>query len=243
MPTRNRGKEGKDDLLFGNKSNQEKICEAVLDLSFLLEKKYAIKSASQLVGNRYKLNTRQQNAVKGMSSSKTYLKIRRNKQVNAQDLKGKKIQIDGFNLLILMESLLSGAYVFKGLDGCYRDLSSVHGSYKSVTQTEIVLKMIGEACVDLKLLNVLWVFDKPVSNSGRLKVLLYEMAEKFNFPWDIILHNNPDQYLVNNKSIIVSSLNFGRTKEKETKLMAWLVRNHPNNRDIKYPFFLINTEL
>ena len=205
MPTRNRGKEGKDDLLFGNKSNQEKICEAVLDLSFLLEKKYAIKSASQLVGNRYKLNTRQQNAVKGMSSSKTYLKIRRNKQVNAQDLKGKKIQIDGFNLLILMESLLSGAYVFKGLDGCYRDLSSVHGSYKSVTQTETVLKMIGEACVDLKLLNVLWVFDKPVSNSGRLKVLLYEMAEKFNFPWDVILHNNPDQYLVDNKSIVVSS--------------------------------------
>ena len=205
MSDRNRGKEGRDDLLFGRASAVEKLLQGVDDLSFLLERGYAIKSASQLVGSKHRLNVRQQKALKGMSASESYLKIRKNKELQASELKGQSIQIDGFNLLIILESLFSGSYVFRGLDGCYRDLSSVHGSYKRVSQTGEVLQLVGQVCLDLEIKNVLWVFDQPVSNSGRLKVILYEIAEKYNFPWDIILDNNPDKYLVDNESIVVTS--------------------------------------
>ncbi len=203
MATRNRGKLTKDTIDFGKPSNVVKLLLAVDDLSYLLEKNYGIKAALQLVGNRYLLNERQQKAVRGMAASDTNIKIRKEKQIT--NLKGKVIIIDAFNLLITLESLLSGAFLFKGRDGCFRDLSSVHGTYKRVLQTENVLKMIGQACLDLEIEKALWVFDKPVSNSGRMKVMLYDIAKENGFPWHVILDYNPDKYLVDSNAIIVSS--------------------------------------
>ena len=58
-------------------------------------------------------------------------------------MKDKKVYVDGFNQLILLESLLSGAYVFKGTDGVYRDTSSIYGNYRLVNQTEEALFIIG----------------------------------------------------------------------------------------------------
>lgn len=230
MATRNRGKLTKDNLIFGKPSNVSKLLLAVVDLSYLLEKNYGIKAAMQLVGNRYLLNIRQQKAVKGMAASNTNLEIRLNKRIFHNDLEGKSIVIDAFNLIITLESLLSDAFLFKGRDSNFRDLSSVHGSYKKVVQTERVLKLIGLACLDLKINHVLWVFDKPVSNSGRMKVLLYDMAKKYNFPWDIILDYNPDKYLVNSKEIIISSdawiLN---NCTHWFNLIAFIIENYINN--------------
>ncbi len=203
MAARNRGKLTKDITDFGKPSNIKKLLLAVDDLSYLLEKKYGIKAALQLVGNRYLLNERQQKAVRGMAASNTSVKIRNEKLVT--NLKGKTIIIDAFNLLITLESLLSGAFLFKGRDGCYRDLSSVHGTYKRVVQTENVLKLTGRACLDLEIKNALWVFDKPVSNSGRMKVMLYDIAKENDFPWNIILDYNPDKYLAESNCIVVSS--------------------------------------
>ncbi|MFC4635101.1 DUF434 domain-containing protein [Dokdonia ponticola] len=53
MTTRNRGKEGRDDLLFGDPKMRLKIKEAVTDVSYLLSRGFAEKSSVQLVGNRY----------------------------------------------------------------------------------------------------------------------------------------------------------------------------------------------
>ncbi|MCY0977873.1 hypothetical protein PGH12_16025 [Chryseobacterium wangxinyae] len=33
--------------------------------------------------------------------------------------------------MILLESLLSEAYIFQGLDGCFQDLSGVYGTWNN----------------------------------------------------------------------------------------------------------------
>jgi len=205
MSTRSRGKEGSDDRLFGTENMQLKIKEAVKDLSYLLGRGFAEKSALQLVGNRYRLNVRQQRAVQGMSVGKTPLKNRLQRQVPVEAIQQQELILDGFNVLILLESALSGAYLFKGLDGCYRDLSSVHGTYKKVTQTEVAIHLVASFLEKNNIKKATWVFDKPVSNSGRLKTLLEEIASAKNYNWEIILDNNPDKLLAESKSIAVSS--------------------------------------
>lgn len=205
MATRNRGKEGSDDRLFGNIKTQHKIKDAVVDMNYLLTRGFAEKSSLQLVGNRYRLNVRQQKAVQGMSASNSDL-IRRKKQELFKDaLYHNTIIIDGFNLLILLESWLSGAYIFKGLDGCYRDLSGVHGSYKRVQKTEDAFNIIATTLASLNVAKVTWVLDQPVSNSGRLKTFIREFAEKHQLNWNAILEYNPDVYLASSKDIVVSS--------------------------------------
>lgn len=202
---RNRGKEGRDDLLFGTEKMRTRIIEACTDMHYLLSRGFAEKSAVQLVGNRYKLNARQQQVLKGMSASQEQIDLRYRTNVSSKDLKGETVIIDGFNLLIIMESALSGAYVFKGLDGCYRDIAGVHGTYKRVNQTLDVLKMIGDYLKQKEVEKVIWILDKPVSNSGRLKGILYDTATVHDYNWDVSLENNPDKIVAESPFIGVSA--------------------------------------
>ncbi|MEO1031134.1 MAG: DUF434 domain-containing protein [Bacteroidota bacterium] len=199
---RNRGKNSNDDTLFGTEENQLKLKEAVSDMHYLLSRGYAEKSSLQLVGNRHRLNVRQQQAVQGMSASKQQIEHRQSTCIPFEKITTEPIIIDGFNLLIILESALSGAYLFKGLDQAYRDLSGVHGTYKRVQQTETALLLVGNL---LKGNPITWVFDRPVSNSGRLKTILRELAEQHGFDWTIILDHNPDKLLAESEAIVVSS--------------------------------------
>lgn len=205
MTTRNRGKEASDDILFDNPKVTRAISEAVEDVSYLLGRGYSAKSSVTLAGARYKLNVRQQKALRGMAASSEEIKLRQSKVLEPSDLANKCINIDGFNLLILLETAYSCGYLFKGLDGAYRDLSSVHGSYKRVTKTMEVLKTIGDYLQSLELGEVTWFFDTPVSNSGRLKTILYELAEEQGYNWQVKLVYNPDKVLASSKNVVVSS--------------------------------------
>ena len=205
MTTRNRGKEGRDDLLFGAIKAQEKIKEAVTDVSYLLSRGFSEKSSVQLVGNRYKLNARQQKAVQGMSAAAAQVTQRKNTNLTIDQLKDQTVIIDGFNVIIILESFLSGGYVFKGLDNCYRDVSSVHGTYKRVQQTQEALITVGDFLQEAQVKEVIWVFDQPVSNSGRMKMLLGELSRKRTYPWHITLDYNPDKVLAESSHIVASS--------------------------------------
>jgi len=205
MTTRNRGKEGSDDRLFGDSKMQEKLKKATQDMYYLLTRGFAEKSSVQLVGNRYRLNVRQQKALMGMSAGKQYLELRKAKELNTKELKNKTVLIDGFNLLITLESALSGAYLFKGMDGNYRDVSSVHGTYKRVQKTNDALQLIGKTLMKLGVSKVHWYFDQPVSNSGKIKTQLRELAEQENYPWEISLDHNPDKMLAASQEIVISS--------------------------------------
>ncbi len=47
--------------------------------------------------------------------------------------------------------------------------------------------------------------DAPISNSGRLKTYLREIAERESFNWEIHLVNNPDKELIESDKIMISS--------------------------------------
>ncbi len=203
--SKNRGKEGRDDQFFGTASAVQRIQEAVEDLSFLWEKDYGEKSSLELVGNRYRLSARQQKALRGMSAGISKCKAREAKRKSLDQLQGEELYIDGFNVLILLESLLSEAYIFQGKDGCYRDLSSVHGTYRKVNQTIPALEKMGTLLQKYELSKITWLLDKPVSNSGKLKKLLESIADENNYHWEVLLDFNPDKTLSECGQTVVTS--------------------------------------
>jgi hypothetical protein len=194
-----------DHDLFGTPEAQKNLLQALEDMHYLLSRNYPPKAALALVGNRYQLVQRQQQALQGMACSAEELKNRKAKQLSPVALKDQTILLDGFNVLIILETALSGGFVFEGLDGCYRDIASVHGTYKKAQHTEQALIIIGNTLQQLQLQKVIWVFDAPISNSGKLKSFCYELAEKHGFSWEIILDNHPDKYLIDNKGLVCSS--------------------------------------
>ncbi|WP_185206806.1 DUF434 domain-containing protein [Chryseobacterium sp. C3] len=205
MSNRNRGKNTGDDTLFGSAKQLEKMKLAVQDMQYLLSRNYAEKASSELVGNHYRLKTRQIQAVRGASTSETQLQNRKSKQLEISELKTKTIYLDGFNVLILLESLLSGAYIFEGTDGCFRDLSGVFGTYKRVNQTQKAIELVASFLHKSHAEKLIWIFDKPVSNSGRIKQMIMDFAIENNLNWNVELEFNPDKFLAENAEIVISS--------------------------------------
>lgn len=200
---RHRGKHANDDIIFAPKWKPI-FAAAASDLSYLLGRNYGVKSAVALVGNRYQLNKRQQRALALITAPAPQIIARKAKQINTNQLQGKDIQIDGYNLLISIEAALSGGYIFVSQDGCYRDIASVHGTYKRVEETQQAVELIHQAIEQLAVQHVQWYFDAPVSNSGRLKTFLYQYATEHSLNWDIELVMNPDKILVEKNKITVS---------------------------------------
>jgi len=204
VSTRNRGKHSNDDKWFAPKWHSI-FTEATNDLCYLLTRGYAINSSVQLVGNRYRLNKRQQSALSRIAASDQQVTARQKSSCSAAELKNKTVHIDGFNLLILLESALSGAYIFKGRDGTYRDISSVHGSYKRVVKTEEAIVLVGKTLKAMEVAKVKWYLDQPVSNSGRLKTMLMEISRTHKFGWEVELVFDPDKVLAKSKAVVVSA--------------------------------------
>jgi hypothetical protein len=130
---------------------------------------------------------------------------RKQRQVKLTDLAGKPIAIDGYNVLITVEAAMSGAVIFKSRDGCLRDLASIHGTYRKVTETIPAVQLIGKFLKEHNVDNCLWLLDSPVSNSGRLKTLIGELARKNNWNWEIKLLISPDAELAKTDMVVASS--------------------------------------
>jgi hypothetical protein len=117
--------------------------EAVAEYSWLLSHDYPPKAGLKLVGDKFQFKKRQLNAIQRSACSDDSLSYRKEHKTPVHALKEKEIGIDTYNLLITIESALSKGYLFIGRDGCYRDLSSVHGTYRRVEGTFPALERIG----------------------------------------------------------------------------------------------------
>lgn len=178
---------------------------ALEDFSLLLTKGYAEKSALKLVGDRFSLTERQRLAIMRSACSDQQLTSRKSREVKLENLNNQPISIDGYNILITIEAAISGGVIFKGRDGCYRDLASIHGTYRKVTETIPALQIIADFLNQIGISQALLLLDSPVSNSGRLKALIGQLAQKNNWNWQVKLSISPDAELIKTDLIVASS--------------------------------------
>lgn len=148
---------------------------AAADLSWLLSRGYAAPSALKLVGDRRRLVERQRAAVARCAAADAAVADRGARRVDPEALRGRPIRIDGFNLILTLESALGGAVVLGARDGCYRDLASVHGTYRRVEETRPALELASRALGRWGIGPCAWLLDAPVSNSGRLAAMIREV--------------------------------------------------------------------
>ena len=199
-----RGPHPADEKLFAPEAISD-LRSALADFSLLLTKGYAAKSALKLVCDKFSLTERQRLAVMRSACSDQQLASRSEHRIEAKNLADQSVAVDGYNVLITVEAAMSGGVIFAGRDGCFRDLASIHGTYRKVTETIPAVRMIAEFLQELGTSNVLWLLDSPVSNSGRLKTLIRELAQQSNWDWEIELLLSPDAELKKTDLIVASS--------------------------------------
>ena len=123
----------------------------------------------------------------------------------ATQVNGRKLLIDGFNVVTTVEAALGGGVVLRCRDETYRDIAGVHGTYRQVAETIPALRLVGQTVFGLNAAEVRWLFDRPVSNSGRIRGILLETAEQNNWNWTVELLDNPDAELKASPDIVATA--------------------------------------
>ena len=161
--------------------------EAVMDALFLLNRGHSLKRATTIAMEHYQLSESQRVALsRGLCTDAEILR-RKKTQLQREDVAGKTVFLDGFNAIILMESLVSGSPVFRCMDGAIRDLANLKGSYHIIDKTEPAIRLILSELDLLGIEKAIVHIDSPVSNSRNLKVLLCELAQSYHVEVEVHL--------------------------------------------------------
>jgi hypothetical protein len=230
---RHRGAHPKDGRLF-DAALLPTLRAAVTDLSWLLSRGYAPTASLKLVGDRFALKERQRLAVARAACSDQQRESRERTSLPLESVNGQDLLIDGFNIVVTTEAALSGGVLIRCRDGCVRDMSSVHGSYRSVAETEEAIRLISETLLGAKPASALWLLDQPVSNSRRLAQRIREMAAEHDWPWNVEVVMNPDKVLRSSDQIVVTAdsnildgvkgwINLGEMLVTQRLPEAWIV--------------------
>lgn len=191
---RHRGPHPEDAALFAP-ARLPSLLAATRDLSWLLSLGYALPSTLKLVGDRYELTTRHRTAVSRCACTPAQREQRLQRRREPSQLAGETLWIDGYNVLTSIEAALSGGVMIRGRDGCLRDMASMHGSYRRVEETVPAITLVGRKLAEWNVGAVRWFFDQPVSNSGRLRSILFDTALKEGWEWEVELVPDPDPVL------------------------------------------------
>ena len=177
----------------------------VNDLSWLLAHGYAPVSALKLVGDRWGLTERQRQAVRRGACSDEARSRRLAHRVEPDAIRGCDLLIDGFNVLTTIEAALGGAVVLACRDSTYRDIAGVHGTYRRVAETLPALDKIVALLSSLGAGHCRWLFDRPVSNSGRVRELVLAAAPVNDTAWSAELVSDPDPMLRDSSAIVATA--------------------------------------
>lgn len=202
MENARRGFVPKDEKEFNTESIAV-LKRAQQDVLYLIEHGYPIKSASTFVGNHFLLSERQRLAIVRATATKEMIEIRKRKQLNQKELTG-RVAIDGLNTIITLEVALSKGILVKCMDGTIRDLAGLRGTYRLIDETRIAIQLLGEHLATLNIEKAVFYLDAPVSNTGRLKTLIYELLSGYPYKVDVELVNNVDVILKSENQVITS---------------------------------------
>lgn len=147
---------------------RREVLDAAQDLRFLLSRGYRRERSVDFVGDRYGLSRVERLILYRVVYDDATAARHRRKICSIEEVRGESLAVDGYNVLITVESLLSNQPVFICDDGVLRDIASAFRKHSISDTTYSALKQIASVLVDASPKEVRVFFDKQVSKSGEL---------------------------------------------------------------------------
>jgi hypothetical protein len=183
----------------------KELQKAAEDFRYLLNRGYPRKAALDLVGNRYQLFSDQRHLLHRGIFSDRDSRLRRKKKISVGRIQGKELAIDGYNVIITIEASLSDRPLIFGDDGFIRDISGLSSSFKKTELTEEAIRLILAIIKKMKPLHTLFLFDAPISKSGKLAQEVRESLKRENLAGDARAVKVPEKILIGFPGVIATS--------------------------------------
>ena len=178
---------------------------AAEDFCYLLNREYPRKTSLELVGNRYGLDYDQRHLLHRGVFSKADSESRRRKKIHLREIRGRNLAIDGYNVIITIEAGLSGRPLVLGDDGFIRDISGLSGAFKKTLKTEEALQLIFSALKKVKPRQTLFLFDSPISMSGKLAQEVRDRLNREDLSGDARAVKVPERILIGFPGVVATS--------------------------------------
>jgi hypothetical protein len=177
------------------------IQKAADDIVYLLNRGYNMRSSAAFAGNHYQLTEHQRLALERALTSDAKRDDRKRREL---DVLTEETYIDGFNVIITLETALSLSPVFASRDGTVRDLAGLHGTYRLIDKTERAVRLMFEHITKAGAVPVQVLLDRQISNSGRLKQCIDSIAAELHFAADTVLTGSVDSDLQGKNCVITA---------------------------------------
>jgi len=185
--------------------NFKELQEAAEDFRYLLNRGYPRKAALELVGNRYGLTSDERHLLHRGIFSDADSKSRRKSKIPIGKVRNRDLAIDGYNILITIETGLSDRPLILGDDGFIRDISGLSGNFKKTEKTEEAFQLILDIVKRVKPLKTLFLFDSPISMSGELAQEVRSLLKKESLLGDAKAVKVPEKILIGYPGVIATS--------------------------------------
>jgi hypothetical protein len=164
--------------MHGMNHPEENLIMAARDIRYLLDKGYPKGSAVRFVSDHYGLEKNRRYILSRNVLAPEIASARRMKSVPCSEIRGHHVIIDGYNVLITIESYLKGEDMWIGDDGFIRDNRGVFRNHVNDAATlrsvELMLFVLRRSAVG----DTTVLLDEQMGMSGQLaQVIRQKMAE------------------------------------------------------------------
>lgn len=183
---------------------KEKLSEPAKDIRYLFNRCYPKTSSVQFVSNHYQLNNEERHILTRVLTSTKTSNFRKQKKVECNQISNKNLIIDGYNVLITVESLLDNCNLWEGDDGFVRDTRGIFRKFKITNTTHKAIDEVLSFLLKNEVKSAIILFDRQISKSGELAKFVSDSLKDYSIKGsartskhvDFDLKNNDSEYII-----------------------------------------------
>ena len=180
--------------------------EAARDLAFLLDRGYPEKAALKLVGDHFGLSRAERELLLRATPPREIALRRRQKKVRAAELSGKRVTMDGYNVLATLSHALSGCPLVLSRDGFVRDAERAYGRFPHLeTQLPRMETLILRFFRRYPPAFLGIYLDAPVSGSGKLAERLRQrILRPLRIPGEVLAVKEAERLVLSGEVVLTA---------------------------------------
>jgi hypothetical protein len=183
----------------------EVLRQAAEEARYLLDRGYPKDSAIRFISNHHGLLEVQRYVLARVVLSSAPARARKAKAIPVQALSGKDVIVDGYNVLITVESLLAGCPVYLCDDGFLRDTRGISKRYRTSRFTDIALSLVFDLLAFTAPARIEFLLDQQMSRSGELAARIRYLMAGRNLPGTACTARDTDHRLKTDRGIVASA--------------------------------------
>ena len=168
---------------------------ALEEVRYLLDRGYPSGPAIRFVSDHRRLPREDRFVLARVAVPSDLAASRRRKRVPVCELEGRTIAVDGYNVLITVESLLSDVPVYLCDDGFLRDTRGVFRRFRSSDETVLAMAEIISILKENGVGRAEFTLDQQISRSGELAAQIREMMADLDLPGSAKTEKDADRRL------------------------------------------------